>query len=116
MEIKRLTCVECPIGCDLEVGLENGAIAYVKGNSCPRGKKYAETEVVAPRRIVTSTVRTTNGKIVAVKTTVGVLKEEIFDVMEKINNLRPDTPIKTGDIIQKDIAEGVDLIATMSME
>ena len=26
MEVKKLTCIECPIGCDLEVTLENGKV------------------------------------------------------------------------------------------
>ena len=44
MELKKLTCIECPIGCDMEVELEDGKVLSVTGNSCPRGKLYAENE------------------------------------------------------------------------
>ena len=56
MSTKTLTCIECPIGCLIEVTMEKGVISDIKGNGCPRGKLYAENEVVCPRRVVTSTV------------------------------------------------------------
>ena len=34
----KLTCVECPMGCDIEVEVENGKVVKVLGNTCPRGK------------------------------------------------------------------------------
>ena len=68
MEIKNLTCVECPMGCRIEAGVENGVAVYVKGNSCPRGKLYAETEVVRPMRVLTTSVRCTDGTMLPVKT------------------------------------------------
>ncbi|MBQ9729254.1 MAG: DUF1667 domain-containing protein [Clostridia bacterium] len=115
MEIKRLVCVECPVGCEIEVAIENGAIQSIKGNSCPRGYKYAQEEVIAPKRIVTTTVRAENGKLVPVKTSGGVLKDEIFAVMEKINAVRVKTPVLVGQTLVKEIAEGVDLVATATI-
>ena len=47
MITKELTCIECPLGCHIEVDLEyDNKVAAVRGNSCPRGKAYAESEVV----------------------------------------------------------------------
>ena len=74
----RLTCVECPMGCEIEVELTDGKVTSVKGNTCPRGKAYAENEVVCPRRVLTSSVRATNGKMVSVKTDAPIKKEETF--------------------------------------
>ena len=55
MITKELTCIECPMGCHIEVDLEyDNKVVAVRGNSCPRGKAYAETEVVCPMRVVTS--------------------------------------------------------------
>ena len=51
----------CPMGCEMTVTLENGKFAGVTGNSCPRGAKYAETEVTDPRRMLTTTVRIKDG-------------------------------------------------------
>ena len=110
--IKTLTCIECPIGCEIEVTVENGAVVSLKGNGCPRGKTYAENEVVCPRRVVTSTVRAENGKLVPVKTDRPVKKSEIFAVMEKINSLVCKLPVRLGDILFENISEDANLIAT----
>ena len=113
--IHNLTCIECPIGCALEVSVENGKVVSVTGNACPRGKAYAENEVVCPRRVVTSTVRTENGKMLPVKTAAPVKKSEIFRVMETINRTRVSLPIKIGDVLVKNVSEDIDLIATDNM-
>lgn len=109
---KTLTCIECPIGCQLEVELENGVAVSVKGNACPKGKAYAESEVVCPVRVVTSTVRAQNGVMVPVKTEKPVKKSEIFAVMQKINAASCTLPVKIGDVIVNNISDGVNLIAT----
>lgn len=39
MEHKELTCIGCPLGCRLDVMLdEKGAVTMVTGNTCPRGR------------------------------------------------------------------------------
>ena len=83
--VKNLTCIECPIGCEIEVMLEEGKVVSVSGNGCPRGKLYAEAEVVCPKRVVTSTVRAEDGEMIPVKTDRPVRKDAIFEVMQKIN-------------------------------
>ena len=45
MEKKKLICVECPVGCEIEVTLDGKEIKDIKGNACPRGKRYAENEL-----------------------------------------------------------------------
>ena len=52
---KNLTCIVCPIGCSLEVEIENNNVVSVKGNTCPRGEKYAISECSNPERMVTTT-------------------------------------------------------------
>ena len=57
MITKELTCVVCPAGCKVLVTLdENNQVIDVTGHTCPRGKKYAESEVTNPVRTLTSTV------------------------------------------------------------
>lgn len=110
MTVKTLTCIECPIGCEVEVGVEDGKAVYVKGNSCPRGKMYAENEVVCPKRVVTSTVRAVSGEMVPVKTDKPVKKSEMFEVMKKINALRCTLPVKIGDVLAENISDDGNLI------
>ena len=108
--IKKLTCIECPIGCEVTVTLEDGRVVEVKGNSCPRGKLYAEAEVVCPKRVVTSTVRAENGEIIPVKTDRPVRKDAIFEVMEKINKTVCKMPVALGDILVENICDDANLV------
>ena len=63
MTEKTITCIECPKGCLITVRLDGSKIVGISGFSCPRGKTYAENEVVCPRRILTTTVRKSDGSI-----------------------------------------------------
>ena len=47
MEKIKLTCIECPMGCDMTATIDNGLITVV-GNTCKRGELYAKNEVVCP--------------------------------------------------------------------
>ncbi len=116
MKTVELICIECPIGCALKVYTQDRRVIKVEGNSCPRGKTYGETEVTEPVRTVTSTVRATNGKMISVKTEKPIKKEDVFNVMEKIKKVHCVVPCRIGDVIIKDIVDGVDLIATTNME
>ncbi len=113
---KELTCIECPKGCRITVELSGGAVASVKGNDCPRGKKYAESEVVCPVRVLTTTVRCSSGEMVSVKTDKPVKKADLFELMKKINEKTIDKPVTIGQIIIENIAEGVNLVATCNVE
>ena len=108
----NLTCIECPVGCEMEAILTGGKVVEVKGNSCPRGKLYAENEVVCPKRVVTSTVRADNGEMIPVKTDRPVRKEAIFEVMAKINATTCKTPVSVGDVLVKNICDDANLVVT----
>lgn len=109
---RRLTCIECPIGCEIDVELENEKVVSLTGNCCPRGKVYAEAEVVCPKRVVTSTVRAENGEMIPVKTDRPVRKDAIFKVMKKINAITCKMPVALGDILVENICDDANLIVT----
>ena len=48
VETRIMNCIMCPLGCEMTVTIEDGAVTNVTGNTCPRGPKYAHDEVVAP--------------------------------------------------------------------
>ena len=100
---RELTCIVCPIGCNLTAEIEDGKVIMVSGNTCPRGKVYAQTECVAPMRTITTTVRCQNGEILPVKTDRTIPKDKIFEAMKIINNACPVLPISVGDVIIKDV-------------
>ena len=111
----RLTCVECPMGCEIEVEVSDGKVLSVKGNTCPRGKAYAENEVICPRRVLTTSVRSADGKMVSVKTASPIKKSETFVVMEKINKITVTAPVKIGQVVCENISEDINLIATSNL-
>lgn len=118
MEVKRMTCINCPLGCSLEVSV-NGDEISVRGNKCKRGQEYGINEVKDPRRIVTSTMKVTGGDkpLVSVKTDNEIPKTLIFEAMKIINQSSISAPVKIGDILIENILEtGVNIVATSSVE
>ena len=73
---------------------------------------YAENEVVCPKRVITTTVRLTNGDLVPVKTSTPVNKDQVFEIMQKINKVVATLPVRIGDVLVEDIGCGANLVAT----
>ena len=121
MKTVELTCIGCPLGCRIEVMMnDKGGIELVTGNSCHRGDIYARKEVTAPTRIVTSSVRVYGSKegerMVPVKTAADVPKGKIMDVIRDLAGVSVPCPVRIGDVLMKDIAgTGVDMIATKNV-
>lgn len=117
METRHLTCICCPIGCQLEVKMENGEVISVTGNNCPRGAAYGRKEVTDPTRIVTSSVRVsgsvTGAKAVSCKTAGDIPKGKIFDAIRDIADVIVLAPVHIGDVVKANVADtGVDMVAT----
>jgi len=110
---RELTCIVCPMGCSLVVELADNKVISVTGNTCPRGVKYAEAECTNPQRTVTSTVRCSDGSMVAVKTDRTIPKEKMGECMKKINQVILDLPVSVGDVIIEDVF-GSNVVATQN--
>lgn len=112
--IRKLTCIVCPRGCEMEVALgEGGEVLSVSGNACKRGAVYANDECTHPRRTVTSTVMLEDGRPLPVKTAGTVPKELVFEVMKEINAKCAPVGTKIGDVIIENVSDtGVDVVAT----
>ena len=114
---RNMICIGCPMGCDLTVTIENGKAVSVIGNGCAVGKRYAETEVCSPTRMVTSTAKTTDGMPVPVKTRIPVPKDKIFDVIAAIKSVTVTLPISVGDVVIENAAgTGIEIVATASKQ
>ncbi len=119
MEKRELTCIQCPLGCQITVTLDNGKVVDVTGNTCPRGDKYARAEVTNPTRVVTSIVRVEGGHLpaVSVKTKDVIPKGKISDILAEIKPVIVKAPIKIGDVIIPNVAgTGVDVVATKNIQ
>lgn len=114
---RELTCIVCPRGCALCVEYEvvdgKTNVLSVRGNGCKRGIPYAEAECVAPVRTLTTTVRTTEGRVVAVKTASPIPKEKMMEAMAVLARVRVSEPVRIGDTILDDLlSTGVKVVAT----
>ena len=94
MNIRELTCIGCPMGCQLRATLEDGVVTAVTGNTCPRGDAYARKECVHPERTVTGTVRVLGGPlpVVPVRTQGEVPKEKVLEVALRCRPVRWSLP------------------------
>lgn len=119
IEKKELICIGCPMGCLLEVKIEDKKVIEVKGNSCKIGVTYAEKECTNPTRIVTSSVLVEDGEldVVSVKTERDIPKEKIVDSIKALKGVKVKAPINIGDIIVENIADtGINIIATKEVK
>lgn len=113
------TCILCPNGCELKLlKAENTDLYKVVGNKCPKGENFAIDEYIAPKRMVTSTVKTIykNRPRLPVKTAQPIPKDAIFQVMNIINHIVVDHQVNQGDILIKNIGQlNISLIATSTI-
>ena len=81
-----VTCTLCPNGC--QVRFHDGKY---EGNKCPRGIQFAEQERTQPKRVLTTTVKTSDGRLLPVKTENSIDKSVLFDAIRELReNTDPD--------------------------
>lgn len=117
--ISHYLCIECPLGCRLEVEEDtDGSIVEVRGFSCKKGERFAKREHTDPRRMVTATVAVSGGlwPRLPVRTTAAVPKDRVWDVVKLLRPISVRSPVSMGDVIVTDIAgTGVDIVASRDM-
>lgn len=111
---KNMTCIICPMGCQLTVSKDDSGEITVKGNTCPRGDKYARKELTCPTRTLTCTVKVTGGArpVVAAKSNKEVPRDRQVECMSVVRRVAAAAPIKAGDVLVPDVlGTGADIIA-----
>lgn len=114
----ELTCIVCPMGCHLNVEQSEDGFK-VEGNTCKRGEKYAVQELTNPTRVITTTVKLENSylQLLPVKTEEPIPKGMIFDIMEELDRIIVNAPVKVGDVIVENILDtGVNVISAKTMD
>lgn len=112
--MKELTCIVCPNGCRILAELQNGHFVF-SGNRCARGLEFAGTELTAPMRSITTTVRTAFQEfpVLPVRTNGEVPKEMITDIIRELAKVLISEKIGIGETVAANIlSSGVDVIAT----
>lgn len=118
MEIRKLTCINCPMGCSLEVRIDGEDIS-VTGNMCGRGYEYGKTEVINPVRTLTTSLFVIGGAkpVVSVKTTMPIPKDKIFDCTRFLAGMKVKAPVRAGDVLVRDIlGTGSDIVSTRNVD
>ncbi|MCW8859537.1 MAG: DUF1667 domain-containing protein [Deltaproteobacteria bacterium] len=118
LEKKNLTCIGCPMSCQLKLTAVDGEIHDITGYNCKRGEDYARQEYLNPCRMVSTTVACPTGlwPRLPVKTTEAVPKAKVLEVARVLHNVEIEAPVKMGQIILQDVAgTGVTVIASRSL-
>ncbi len=111
------TCIVCPRACEVAVLAEGKNIVEMTGYSCPRGQKYVSEEFLAPKRVLTTTVETTDGRMLPVKTSKPIPKEKQAELAREAGKVKAKTPVNVGDVVIQNIAgTGADVVATKKLE
>ena len=119
IEKKHFTCVTCPIGCEIDVELQDGNVVSMEGSKCKKGKEFVLQELEEPMRILTTTVRIQGARwaMLPVRTDKPIPKRLLFRVIEELANIELQAPAKMSDVIVGDIAgTGADIVATRNMK
>lgn len=118
MEKRKITCISCPLGCEIEAEIDGDEIK-ITGNRCPRGKEYVINEIKDPKRVVTSNVKVTDGEypLASVKTTGAIPKDKIFLLVEKLREVELQAPVTIGQVVFYNLFDtGFDVVVTRPVE
>ena len=116
--VREMTCIMCPMGCDLTV--KTGAAAgadeiLVTGNTCPKGKEYALQEMTDPQRNIATSVLVKGGELplASVRLDHMIPKNRIFDVMAEIRKQSLEAPVYAGQVVIENVLGlGANVIVT----
>ena len=117
--LRELTCIICPFGCRARVVLEGDRLVSVGGVECPRGEKYAVSEITAPVRDFFTTVRVVGGvvPVLPVRTSAPVPKGRVMDCSRALAGVVVRAPVRLGDVVVRDLLGlGVDVVSTRDVE
>ena len=112
----ELICINCPMGCHLQVDEENDYA--VTGNTCKRGEVYGKNEIKNPVRVLTTTVAIDGGAHgrMPVRTSEAIPKGKLFEAVEALKAVRLTSPVRCGDVVLENICgTGVNVIASRDL-
>ncbi len=114
---ETLTCILCPLGCELTVE-QNDEVMTITGNKCEKGVLFAQEEVLHPIRNLATSVPITGQyfKMLSVRLSERVARYMLKDILNEIAKLRPSPPVKRGQVLISNVLNTkVDVIATRTV-
>jgi CxxC motif-containing protein len=118
-EIKKLICIRCPRGCEIQTVFDGYEITEITGNFCKMGIDYVKDEISDPKRTVTTTVKIINGEmpLLPVWTESPIPKENVDKLLKQLLNIEIEAPVKKNDIVLKNIFDsGINVVASCSIK
>ena len=116
---KEIICTVCPMGCHIKVTGEGDRIDSITGFTCKRGETYGRTEFQHPVRILTSTVKLTNGEetLLPVRSAAPVPKDLVPACIAELRKITVQAPIRRHDVIIPNIlGTGIDIISSDTVD
>ena len=114
VRVTEYLCIVCPLGCRLQVtqGVDSGELR-VEGGACKRGLDYVRQEVTAPQRVLTTTLATTWGRPLPVRSASPIEKALLLRVQPRLAAIVIDRDVEIGEVVAPDIdGQGTALVAT----
>lgn len=111
-------CIVCPRSCMLNAELVDGEYK-ITGNNCKRGPIYLKQELVAPKRMLTTSVKVIGGTAacVPVHATEYVDKDKVKSLIAYLKSLELTAPIINEQVIANHIGDyDVTIKASMSID
>ena len=119
VEKRHFTCVTCPIGCEIDVELQDGRVVSMEGNKCDKGEEFVLQELEEPMRILTTTVRLKGARwaMLPVRSDAPVPRRLLFRAIEELAGVELQAPVKLYDVVIKNVAgTEANIVATRNME
>ncbi len=110
-QTREIICIACPVGCHLQVMFRGGLAKdaspdpdtiAITGNRCPRGEIYGREEVLAPTRMVTTTIPVAGSSFarrVPVRTTGPIPVARIPDLLTQLHAMELHAPLARGQVL-----------------
>jgi CxxC motif-containing protein len=115
---EKVICVGCPMGCLVNLTIDNGVITAIEGNRCKQGEKYANEEYRNPVRTLTTTLLTQGSSqpLLPVRTSKPVHRQKMLSIVTALAGVKVKPPVRIGEVVVSQ-PEGVivDIIATADM-
>jgi len=114
----KMTCICCPMGCELNIDDTDPEHPAVSGNRCPRGAAYGREEMLDPKRTVTAVVHSNSGSVpyIPVRTDKPLAKALIPELLQQLYLKDVQVPVKNGDVLLANYrGTGINVIFTRTI-
>lgn len=103
---KMITCIGCPMGCQITAEREGSGPWQLSGYQCAVGERYANEELTHPTRTVTGLVRIEGSEEpLPVKTSIPIPKELVRECAILLRHTAATPPVAIGDVIVSHVCD-----------